>query len=185
MIIIYTNKQERVDVSQQGALFLTEALSFCSKEYLLIPRLGCTVSPSPRGSHPPGYCGTCISLPFFQFTNFCHFLITHLQWISFWFKRERALMPVQHSADLSWGVLEGPSLYLHWAEIWFCSMLEWHILVCNAPCISSAKRYCLPLLLGWQVAFFTSLAEPWKYTCLPSAQCLCDKRDNAAHQKWP
>lgn len=41
MIIIYTNKQERVDVSQQGALFLTEALSFCSKEYLLIPRLGC------------------------------------------------------------------------------------------------------------------------------------------------
>lgn len=35
-----------MDVSQQGALFLTEALSFCSKEYLLIPRLGCMWFPS-------------------------------------------------------------------------------------------------------------------------------------------
>lgn len=176
---------------QAGASGCFTAGSFVSywSSFILLQRIFVDtktwMSPSPRGSHPPGYCGTCISLPFFQFTNFCHFLITHLQWISFWFKRERALMPVQHSADLSWGVLEGPSLYLHCAEIWFCSMLEWHILVCNAPCISSAKRYCLPLLLGWQVAFFTSLAEPWKYTCLPSAQCLCDKRDNAAHQKWP
>lgn len=59
------------------------------------------------------------------------------------------------------------------------------ILVCNAPCISFAKYCCLPLLLGWQVALFTSLAEPWKYTFLASAQCFCDKRDNAAHQKWP
>lgn len=185
MIIIYTNKREQVDVSQQGALFPTKALSFSSKEYLLIPRLERTVSLSPRGCHPPGCGGPCVSLPFFQFMNFCYFLVTHLRRISFWLKRARALMSVQYSANLSWGMLEGPCLCLHCAEIWFCSMLEWHILVCNAPCISFAKHYCLPLLLAWQVAFFTSLAEPWKYTCLPSAQCLCDKRDNAAHQKWP
>lgn len=108
MIIIYTNKREQVDVSQQGALFPTKALSFSSKEYLLIPRLERTVSLSPRGCHPPGYGGPCVSLPFFQFMNFCYFLVTHLRWIS-WLKRARALMSVQYSANLSWGMLEGPA----------------------------------------------------------------------------
>lgn len=114
----------------------------------------------------------------------CQKSLTHVKIVGFVFIQESESLYV-NSLNLFWGILKGPSLWLHCVEIRFCSVLEWHILVCNAPCISFAKHCCLPLLLGWQVALFSNLAEPWKYTCLASAQCLCDKRDNAAHQKWP
>lgn len=68
-MIIYTNKQEQVDVSQQGALFPTEALSFGSKEYLLIPRFECSIPvPTHEAIMGPVFLGL-----FFAVLNFLLF----------------------------------------------------------------------------------------------------------------
>lgn len=117
MIIIYTNKREQVDVSQQGALFPTKALSFSSKEYLLIPRLERTVSLSPRGCHPPGCGGALCFFAFFPVYEFLLFFsnsfVTNLLLI----KESKSLNVSAILCKPFLGNAGGPSLCLHCAEI--------------------------------------------------------------------
>lgn len=61
-----------MDVSQRGALFPTEALSFCSKEYLLIPRFECSVPvPTHEAIMGPVFLG--LFFFFFAVLNFLLF----------------------------------------------------------------------------------------------------------------